>query len=92
MLAAAPGSRVGQQGLRRSLERAELSDRLDEFLVSPAAMKLPAKRSEARQWVAQARLLEAGPVLRSQIARVELMMAQPDDPAPDQPSAGFSNR
>ena len=41
-------------------------------------MRLPAVREQARLWLEQARLHEAGPVLRSQIARIELMLAQPE--------------
>jgi tetratricopeptide (TPR) repeat protein len=63
-----------QAGLRRARERAELSDRLDGYLERSSQLTSREVRAEARQWLLQARTLTGGPVLRSQIARVELLL------------------
>ena len=63
-----------QSGLRRARERAELSDRLDGYLERSSQLSSSEVRTQARQWLLQARTLAGGPVLRSQIARVELLL------------------
>jgi tetratricopeptide (TPR) repeat protein len=66
--------RFAQQGAQRAGERAELSERLDVYLSRPGRLDSAAIRGEARLWLSRARLLEQGPVLRSQIDRVELLL------------------
>ena len=66
--------RFAQQGAQRAGERAELSERLDVYLSRPDRLDSAAIRGEARLWLSRARLLEQGPVLRSQIARIELLL------------------
>jgi len=69
-----PSLAFAQAGQRRARERAELSDRLDGYLEQASRLSSPDVRAEARRWIDHARTLDDGPVLRSQVARVELLL------------------
>ncbi len=58
----------------RARVRSDLSDRLDAYLEQPSRLATADGRREAEQWIGVARDLDAGPVLRSQIARVRLLL------------------
>jgi hypothetical protein len=81
VLTADGGPRFAQQGARRAGERAELSDRLDGYLEQSSRLGTPAVRREAERWLSHARALDSGPVLRSQVARIELLLREFDRPA-----------
>jgi serine/threonine-protein kinase len=73
-LQADPALRFAQQGAERTALRVELGDRLDDYLQRPEQLASPAARDDARRWVERARVLVTGPVLRSQVDRVELLL------------------
>ena len=58
----------------RARVRSDLSDRLDAYLEQPSRLATADGRREAEQWIGVARDLDAGPVLRSQIDRVRLLL------------------
>ncbi|MGE0435897.1 MAG: protein kinase [Steroidobacteraceae bacterium] len=70
-----------QAGRERTAPRAELARRLQGIIDRPERLGAAAVRDEATQLLAAARTtMPSGPVLRSQIARIELLL-----PAYDQP-------
>jgi serine/threonine-protein kinase len=73
-LQADPALRFAQQGAERTALRVELGDRLDDYLQRPEQLASPAGRDDARRWVERARVLVTGPVLRSQVDRVQLLL------------------
>lgn len=79
-LARDPALRFAQQGAERASVRAELSDRLDAYLAEPDRLAADAVREEAREWIERARPLATGPVLRSQVDRVSLLLEQYSEP------------
>jgi hypothetical protein len=76
-----PSLTFAQQGRNRAAVRKELAERLQNLIDSPSRLAAPAVRSEAL------RLLDAadaaspsGPVLRSQMARLQILLPEFDKP------------
>ncbi len=70
-----------QQGKARTAARADLSNRLQELIDRPERLGSPAVRQEARELLQTARSqMTSGPVLRSQIARLEILLPDFDKP------------
>ena len=70
-----------QQGKARSAARAELDNRLQSLIDRPERLGSPAVRQEARELLQTARSqMTSGPVLRSQIARLEILLPDFDKP------------
>ncbi|HEV7633695.1 MAG TPA: protein kinase [Steroidobacteraceae bacterium] len=66
-----------QLGVERAMVRAELGDRLDNYINRPQRLADGSVQDAALATLEQARdLPERGPVLRSQISRVELLLEQ----------------
>jgi serine/threonine protein kinase/tetratricopeptide (TPR) repeat protein len=70
-----PSLQFAQQGKARTAARADLSNRLQELIDRPERLGSPAARQEARELLQSARSqMTSGPVLRSQIARLEILL------------------
>jgi tetratricopeptide (TPR) repeat protein len=81
VLAADPSLAFAQEGKARTTSRADLSSRLQQFLDRPDRLASPGVREDARALVETARAQSPqGPVIRSQIARLELMLPGFDKP------------
>ncbi len=76
-----PSLLFAQQGKARAGARADLSNRLQMLIDSPERLAAPAVREEARTLLETARSQSSsGPVLRSQIARLEILLPDFDKP------------
>jgi serine/threonine protein kinase/tetratricopeptide (TPR) repeat protein len=76
-----PSLQFAQQGKARSGARAELDNRLQSLIDRPERLGSPAVRQEARELLQTARSqMTSGPVLRSQIARLEILLPDFDKP------------
>ncbi len=76
-----PSLLFAQQGKARAGARADLSNRLQMLIDSPERLAAPAVREEARTLLETAHSQSSsGPVLRSQIARLEILLPDFDKP------------
>lgn len=76
-----PSLLFAQQGKARASARAELSNRLQDLIDRPERLASPPVRDEARTLLETARSqTSTGPVLRSQIARLEILLPDFDKP------------
>ena len=76
-----PSLLFAQQGKARAGARADLSNRLQMLIDSPERLAAPAVREEARTLLDTAHSQSSsGPVLRSQIARLEILLPDFDKP------------
>ena len=81
VLKADPSLLYAQQGKARAGERADLSNRLQTLIDRPERLAAPLVRDEARSLLETARSeTSSGPVLRSQIARLEILLPDFDKP------------
>ncbi len=81
VLAADPSLEFARQGRDRVTPRAELAARLQGLIDQPARLAAPEVRREADALLTRARAIAgAGPVLRSQVSRLELALPQWDQP------------
>ena len=72
-----PSLAFAQQGKNRSAARAELGDALQALIDRPERLSSPSVREQARSLLQTANeQTTSGPVLRSQIARLELLLPQ----------------
>ena len=79
MLARDPTLQFAQAGRERAAPRAELARRLQLIIDRPERLGTPAVRQEADQLLETARATTpSGPVLRSQVARIELLLPEYD--------------
>ncbi|MGE0583026.1 MAG: protein kinase [Steroidobacteraceae bacterium] len=75
VLAREPSLQFAQAGHERTAPRAELDRRLQLVIDRPDRLATPAVHAETEQLLAAARAVTpAGPVIRSQIARIELLL------------------
>ncbi|HKT74351.1 MAG TPA: protein kinase [Steroidobacteraceae bacterium] len=80
-LASDPSLAFAQQGKNRTAARAELSRGLQDLIDRPDRLASSAVRAEAHSLLAVARAQsQSGPVLRSQIARLEILLPEFDKP------------
>jgi tetratricopeptide (TPR) repeat protein len=76
-----PSLVFAQQGKARALSRAELNDSLQALIDRPERLASPAVRAEADTLIKRAAVQDpAGPVLRSQIARLQILLPGFDTP------------
>jgi serine/threonine protein kinase/tetratricopeptide (TPR) repeat protein len=76
-----PSLQFALQGKARTAARAELSNRLQALIDRPERLGSPAVREEARELLQTAQSqLTSGPVLRSQIARLQILLPDFDKP------------
>lgn len=76
-----PSLVFAQQGKARALARSELNDNLQALIDRPERLASPAVRAEADTLIKRAAVQEpAGPVLRSQIARLQILLPGFDVP------------
>jgi tetratricopeptide (TPR) repeat protein len=81
VLAADPSLAFAQEGKARTTSRADLSGRLQQLLDRPDRLSSPGVREDARALVETARAQSPqGPVIRSQIARLEILLPGFDKP------------
>ncbi len=81
VLAADPSLAFAQEGKARTSSRAELSVRLQQLLDRPDRLASPGVREDARALLETARAqAPQGPVIRSQIARLEILLPGFDKP------------
>ena len=81
VLAADPSLAFAQEGKARTSSRAELSGRLQQLLDRPDRLSSPGVRQDARALLETARAQSPqGPVIRSQIARLEILIPGFDKP------------
>jgi tetratricopeptide (TPR) repeat protein len=81
VLAADPSLAFAQEGKARTTSRADLSLRLQQFLDRPDRLSTAAVREDARALLETARAQSPqGPAIRSQIARLELLLPGFDRP------------
>lgn len=81
VLAADPSLAFAQEGKARTTSRADLSGRLQQFLDRPDRLASPGVREDARALLETARAQSPqGPVIRSQIARLEILLPGFDRP------------
>jgi eukaryotic-like serine/threonine-protein kinase len=74
-----PTLAFAQAGRARSSQRAELSNAMQRLLDEPERLAAPNVRDQAQQLIARANAInESGPVLRSQIARLEILLPEFD--------------
>lgn len=79
VLARDPTLQFAQAGRERAAPRAELARRLQLIIDRPERLGTPAVRQEADQLLETARATTpSGPVLRSQVARIELLLPEYD--------------
>lgn len=75
VLKADPSLAFAQEGKVRAASRADLSDRLQQLIDNPGRLSSAATQEEARSLLQTADAQSpSGPVLRSQIARLEILM------------------
>ncbi len=80
-LARDPSLVFAQQGRALAMPRADLSRRLQALIERPDRLGTDTVRTEAERLLARARgLADRGPVLRSQIARLEMLLPEFDRP------------
>jgi tetratricopeptide (TPR) repeat protein len=78
-----PGLAFAQTGKARASQRARLDHSLQGLLDQPEQLSDPAVRAQAAAWLANAQATTpAGPVLRSQIARLQILLPEYDKPIP----------
>jgi hypothetical protein len=78
-----PGLAFAQTGKARASQRARLDHSLQGLLDQPEQLADPAVRAQAAAWLANAQATTpAGPVLRSQIARLQILLPEYDKPVP----------
>jgi eukaryotic-like serine/threonine-protein kinase len=76
-----PGLAYAKTGKARAGERARLDHELQGLLDQPDQLADPATRAQAAAWLANAQATTpAGPVLRSQIARLQILLPEYDKP------------
>jgi eukaryotic-like serine/threonine-protein kinase len=76
-----PTLQFAQQGKARTAARADLSNRMQALIDRPERLGSPAVREEARELLQTAQSqMSSGPVLRSQIARLEILLPDFDKP------------
>lgn len=76
-----PSLSFAQQGKARALARAELNDNLQALIDRPERLASPAVRAEAETLIKRAAGQDpSGPVLRSQIARLQILLPGYDIP------------
>jgi serine/threonine protein kinase len=76
-----PSLVFAQQGKRRAVARADLSSRLQALIDRPERLAAASVRDEARMLIDTARAqAPSGPVLRSQLARLEILLPEFDKP------------
>ena len=76
-----PTLQFAQQGKARTAARADLSNRLQALIDRPERLGSPAVREGARELLQTAESqMSSGPVLRSQIARLEILLPDFDKP------------
>jgi hypothetical protein len=76
-----PSLVFAQQGRSRALERAELSNTLQGLIDRPERLASQSVRSEANSLISRAQAQQpSGPVLRSQIARLQILLPEFDIP------------
>jgi len=76
-----PSLLFAQQGRARASERAELASALQGLIDRPERLATPGVRSEADELLRRASEMQpTGPVLRSQIARLQILLPQFDVP------------
>ncbi len=81
LLAQDPGIEFARAGRARTLPRAELGRDLQGLIDKPERLAASEVRAEAARLLAQARrIADAGPVLRSQVSRVEAQLPQYEKP------------
>jgi serine/threonine protein kinase/tetratricopeptide (TPR) repeat protein len=81
LLAQDPSVEFARAGRARSLPRAELARGLQGLIDRPERLAAAEVRAEAARLLAQARgIADAGPVLRSQVTRVEAQLPQYEKP------------
>jgi tetratricopeptide (TPR) repeat protein len=81
VLAADPSLAFAQEGRARTTSRADLSIRLQQLLDRPDRLSSPGVRDDARALMETARAQSPqGPVIRSQIARLEVLLPSFDRP------------
>jgi serine/threonine protein kinase/tetratricopeptide (TPR) repeat protein len=81
VLAADPSLAFAQEGKARTTSRADLSGRLQQFLDRPDRLASPGVREDVRALLETARAQSPqGPVIRSQIARLEILLPGFDKP------------
>jgi serine/threonine protein kinase len=81
VLAADPSLAFAQEGKVRTTSRADLSGRLQQLLDRPDRLSTPGVREDARALLETARAQSPqGPVIRSQIARLEILLPSFDKP------------
>jgi serine/threonine protein kinase/tetratricopeptide (TPR) repeat protein len=81
VLAADPSLAFAQEGKARTTSRADLSNRLQQLLDRPDRLSSPGVREDARALLETARAQSPqGPVIRSQIARLEILLPGFDRP------------
>jgi tetratricopeptide (TPR) repeat protein len=81
VLAADPSLAFAQEGKARTTSRADLSLRLQQLLDRPDRLSSPSVRTDARALVETAQAQSPqGPVIRSQIARLEIVLPSFDKP------------
>jgi tetratricopeptide (TPR) repeat protein len=80
-LASDPTLAFAQEGKARAAARADLGDRLQQLLDQPDRLAAPAVREQARSLLQTAQSQSpSGPVLRSQIARLQILLPGFDKP------------
>jgi len=81
LLAQDPSVEFARAGRARSLPRAELARALQGLIDKPERLAAAEVRADAARLLAQARgIADAGPVLRSQVSRVEAQLPQYEKP------------
>ncbi len=81
VLAADPSLAFAQEGKARTSSRADLSIRLQQLLDRPDRLSTPSVRDDALALLETARAQSPqGPVIRSQIARLEILLPSLDKP------------
>lgn len=76
-----PSLQFALQGKARTAARADLSNRLQALIDRPERLGSPPAREEARELLQTAQSqMSSGPVLRSQIARLEILLPDFDKP------------
>ncbi|HEY6481899.1 MAG TPA: protein kinase [Steroidobacteraceae bacterium] len=81
VLSADPSLAFAQEGRARAASRAELAGRMQDFIDHPQQLGSPVVRAEARELLETAHAqTPSGPVLRSQMARLEILLPGFDRP------------
>jgi tetratricopeptide (TPR) repeat protein len=75
-----PSLAFAQQGKARTAARTELAAGLQALIDEPDRLAAPSVRSEANALLDRAQAIDGGPVLRSQIARLQILLPEFDKP------------